>query len=89
MRVFDITDAESRQGDRGKYMVYVGGYPRETMPTFEEAAARAWELSSFEQDDDFSIYEVDTWIHFDVPRSPRGDMRAEVFFRLPVDFGLR
>ena len=86
MRVLDKTmEPELHRSDNCKYMVCVGGYPRATMPTFAEAAARAWDLSRFEPDDDVSIYEVETGIYFDIPRSPRGD--SEVCFGLPVDFG--
>lgn len=63
------------QGEKsqGKYMVCVGGYPREAASTFAEAEARACDLLWFEPDGDFSIYEVETGIHFDVPKRPRSD----------------
>jgi hypothetical protein len=43
------------------------------MSSFEAAVARAWELSWSESGDDFSIYEVETGIHFEVPLSPPFD----------------
>ena len=67
MRVLDkTTEPELQRSDNCKYMVCVGGYPRATMPTFAEAAARARDLTWFEPDDDLSIYEVETGIHFDI-----------------------
>lgn len=57
----------------GKYMVCVGGYPREALPSYAAAESRAWELLRLEPRGDFSIYEVETGIHFDVPEIPRLD----------------
>lgn len=86
MRILDkTTEPELHRSDNCKYMVCVGGYPHATMPTFAEAAARAWDLSWFEPEDDLSIYEVETGIHFDFPRSRHE--ASEVFFGLPFDFG--
>jgi hypothetical protein len=57
----------------GKYMVCVGGYPREAAPTFAAAEARACDLLRFAPEGDVSIYEVETGIHFEVAQSPRLD----------------
>jgi hypothetical protein len=71
---FEPSSADDRSRDEkalGKYMVCVGGYPREALSTFAEAEARAWDLLRFEPRGDFSIYEVETGIHFDVAEIPR------------------
>jgi len=57
----------------GDYMVCAGGYPREALPTFAAAEARAWDLAWFEPESDFTIYEVETGIHFDLPKAARTD----------------
>lgn len=74
MRGFDEAVSESAQGGApGAYMVCIGGYPRESAPSFAAAAARALTMARFEADADFPIYEVETGIHFDVPLDPRFD----------------
>ena len=75
MRGYDGSEPRSRRGDSraGEYVLCVGGYPRQAMSSFEAAVARAWELSWSESGDDFSIYEVETGIHFEVPLSPPFD----------------
>ena len=59
----------------GKYLLCVGGYPLAKLPSFTAAAEAAQERMSdlFELNDDFSIYEIETGIHFEVPRGSRFD----------------
>jgi hypothetical protein len=75
MRGFDEFEPDARRRGKAsrKYMVCVGGYPRDSAPTFVEAEARAWDLLLSEPDGDFSIYEVATGIHFNAPQRPRLD----------------
>ncbi len=53
----------------GKYIVCVGGYPRSEASTYREAVTLAKKMRWFAPDGAFSVYEVDTSIHFDVPES--------------------
>lgn len=78
----------AREKAPGKYMVCVGGYPREALPTFAAAERRAWDLLRVEPKGDFSIYEVETGIHFDIPESPELDEGVmpgvfDAFFGVP------
>jgi len=59
-------DLETDSPQPAKYMVCVGGYPRETARSLAEAEARAWDLARIEPDADWSVYEVETGIHFDI-----------------------
>jgi hypothetical protein len=72
-----------------KYMVCAGGYPLATMNTFAAAVARARQLRRLGSDYDYSIYEVDTRIHFDVSTTPSLDDDASPMVTwFPTDFGL-
>jgi len=57
------------------YAICVGGYPVVYKPTFAAAAeaARATMIRRRDAPGDVSIYEVETGIHFEVPRGPRPD----------------
>ncbi len=50
-----------------KFMVCAGGYPVSKLPTFAAAAAHARMVLIYRSDEDISIYEVATGIHFDIP----------------------
>jgi len=76
-------DPETMEFDRdcvapGKYMVCIGGYPTATLDSFADAADRAREMVWRHPDGDFSIYEIETGIHFDLPRAshPENDFMA-------------
>jgi hypothetical protein len=56
-----------------KFIVCAGGYPLSRLPTFAAAAEQASAFVRFMPSGEFSIYDVETGIHFDVPAKGRFD----------------
>lgn len=50
-----------------QYLVCEGGYTRGEAPTFQQAVTMAKRMRWFSPEGAFSIYEVRTGIHFEVP----------------------
>jgi hypothetical protein len=50
----------------GEFMVCDGGYPRAESSSFVDALMVARKMQRFAPDNQFSIYQVSTGIHFDV-----------------------
>lgn len=75
MRGYDAAedDCARSENSTGKYLVCAGGYPLASLPSFEAAAreAQTRQLIWSGTGDDLSIYEVETGIHFGVPRRSR------------------
>ncbi|MBB4196617.1 hypothetical protein GGD83_000388 [Rhodoblastus sphagnicola] len=66
-------------------MVCIGGYPRVIVDSFAEAAAQASEMSWRHPDGDFTVYEIETGIHFDLPCGSRLDDGYMALLRLLAD----
>jgi hypothetical protein len=77
MHGYSVSEKDWRGSDKpvGKYLVCVGGYPIMKLPSFSAAveAAQAKISNWLGPEDDFSIYQIDTGIHFDIPCDPRFD----------------
>lgn len=85
-------DSPGSEKSIGEYLVCVGGYPVANLPSFSAAAkaAQARMSKRFGSDDDFSIYEIETGIHFDVPHGSRlDDSFLPAAFELTFNVGLQ
>ncbi|PPQ36935.1 hypothetical protein SAMN06265338_10987 [Rhodoblastus acidophilus] len=52
-----------------RYLVCEGGYKHGAASTYQDAVALAKKMRWFSPEGAFSIYEVQTGIHFDVPKN--------------------
>jgi hypothetical protein len=55
----DVASAE-------KFLVCINGCAHASASTFEQAFEIAQKMDTFSEDNSFSVYEIDTRIHFDV-----------------------
>jgi hypothetical protein len=60
-------ELSARPSSMRKFLLCLNGYPQASARTFDEAASLAGTITSAGEDETYSIYQIETGIHFYLP----------------------